>query len=91
MDRTRIDLSHQVALVTGSSRGIGRSCALRLAQAGADVVVNYVSSRAAAEEVAGEILALGRRAVVVKADISEADDIAAMAEYVESYFGRLDT
>jgi len=90
MDRTRMDLHGQVALVTGSSRGIGRACALRLAQAGADVVINYLSSRAAAEDAAAEIAALGRRVAVVKADISEADDIAALAEYVESFFGRLD-
>jgi enoyl-[acyl-carrier protein] reductase III len=85
-----IDLTEQVALVTGSSRGIGRMCALRLAQAGADVVINYVSSRAAAEEVAGRIVAMGRRAAIVKADISEPDDVAAMAEYVQSTFGGLD-
>src|SRR5437868_1459441 len=85
-----IDLTGKVALVTGSSRGIGRACALRLAQAGADVVINYVSSRAAAEEVASAIAALGRRVAVVKADISEVDDVTAMAEYVESLFGQMD-
>ena len=56
-----IDLTGRVALVTGSSRGIGRACALRLAEAGADVVVNYVTARAAALEVANEITALGRQ------------------------------
>lgn len=85
-----IDLTNHVALVTGSSRGIGRACALRLAQAGADVVVNYVSSKSAAEEVAGTILALGRKAIVVKADVSEPDDCKALAEYVGDVFGRLD-
>ena len=56
-----IDLTGKVALVTGGSRGIGRACALRLAEAGADVVVNFVSSQQAAMEVADEISRLGRR------------------------------
>lgn len=85
-----IDLAGQVALVTGGSRGIGQACARRLAEAGADVVVNYVTSRSAAEQVASEIQRLGRRAAVVKADISEQDDVNAMLEFVGSSFGRLD-
>lgn len=85
-----IDLTGQVALVTGASRGIGRACALRLAQAGADVVINYVTSRGPAEEVAGEIAALGRRAAVVRADVSEQDDVRSMCEYIKNEFGRLD-
>ncbi len=85
-----IDLSGRVALVTGSSRGIGRACAVRLAEAGADVVVNYVTSQAAAEEVAGKIASLGRRAAIVKADVSEQDDVAAMMEFVGEKFGKLD-
>jgi enoyl-[acyl-carrier protein] reductase III len=85
-----IELSGKVALVTGGSRGIGRACAVRLAQAGADVVVNYLTSRGAAEEVAGIVVALGRRALVVKADVSEAADVAAMAELVGSSMGGLD-
>lgn len=85
-----IDLTHRVALVTGSSRGIGRACALRLAEAGADVVVNYVSSRSAAQEVAEEIQALGRRAAVVKADVSEQDDVLALADFIKQTFGALD-
>jgi enoyl-[acyl-carrier protein] reductase III len=85
-----IDLSGQVALVTGSSRGIGRACALRLAEAGADVVVNYVTSRTAAEEVANEIRSLGRRTAVVKADVSEQDDVVAMIDFIRDTFARLD-
>jgi len=85
-----INLSGKVALVTGSSRGIGRACALRLAEAGADVVVNYVSASAAAAEIAGEIQALGRRTMVVRADVSEPDDVRELIEGVREEFGRLD-
>ncbi len=85
-----IDLTGKVALVTGSSRGIGRECALRLGDAGADVVVNYITSRSAAEETAERIAAFGRRVVVVKADVSEPDDVAAMMDFVRDTYGRLD-
>ena len=85
-----IDLTGRVALVTGSSRGIGSACAVRLAEAGADVIVNYVSSRSAAEEVARSIQALGRRTVVIKADISEEEDTISMIDLVRDTFGVLD-
>jgi enoyl-[acyl-carrier protein] reductase III len=85
-----IDLTGHVALVTGSSRGIGKAIAIRLAEAGADVVVNYITARSAAEEVAGAIADLGRRAVVVKADVSEQEDVHAMMEFIRESFGRLD-
>jgi enoyl-[acyl-carrier protein] reductase III len=85
-----IDLSGKVALVTGASRGIGRACALRLAKAGADVIVNYVTSQTAAAEVADEIQSLGRRAAAIKADVSETEDVRAMMEFVGERFERLD-
>jgi len=85
-----IDLSGKVALVTGSSRGIGRACALRLAEAGADIVVNYATSRTAAMEVAKEILDMGRRGYVIKADVSEEEDVRSMMEYVRDEVGQLD-
>lgn len=85
-----IDLTGRVALVTGSSRGIGSACALRLAEAGADIVLNYVTARGAADEVATQILAMGRRVAVVKADVSEEDDVRSMMEFVDQEFGKLD-
>src|SRR6185295_2734585 len=85
-----IDLRGRIALVTGASRGIGRACALRLAEAGADVIVNFLTSHTAAQKVATEISGLGRRAAVVKADVSEPEDVAAVFEFIVREFGRLD-
>ncbi len=85
-----IDLTGRVALVTGSSRGLGRACAIRLAEAGADVIVNYVTSRTAALETAERVMDLGRRVYVVKADVSEQDDVQSMLEYVTREIGQLD-
>ena len=85
-----IDLTNRVALVTGGSRGIGRACALRLAEAGADVVVNYVSSQQAAMDVAEQITRLGRKAFVVKADVSEQDDVQSLMDFIAEQVGQLD-
>ena len=85
-----IDLVNKIALVTGSSRGIGRTSALRLAEAGADIIVNYSTSHDAAMQVAHEIAHLGRRAYVVKADVSEEEDIQSMLEFISQTIGRLD-
>lgn len=85
-----IDLTGKVALITGSSRGIGRACAKRLAEAGADIVINYVSAKNAAAEIGEEIHALGRRVLVVRADVSEEEDVQEMMDEVRAEFGRLD-
>ena len=85
-----IDLSGTVALVTGGSRGIGRACALRLAEAGSDLVINYFVNRQAAMSVADEISDMGRRVLVVKGDVSEQDDVRSMMEAVKEHFGTLD-
>lgn len=85
-----IDLTGRVALVTGGSRGIGRATAVKLAAAGADVIVNYVSSRTAADESAAAVQRFGRRIAVVKADVGEPDDVASMIDFVREEFGRLD-
>jgi enoyl-[acyl-carrier protein] reductase III len=80
----------KVALVTGSGRGIGRAIALRLAQEGADLVVNFFRNRAPAEATAEAIRAHGRRAEVVKADVGDLKGIEALFEGVEARFGGLD-
>jgi len=85
-----INLEGKVALVTGGSRGIGRACAINYARAGADVIINYVTSKAAAMEVAGEIVGLGRRAYVIKADVSEEDDVESMMDFIAQNIGHLD-
>jgi len=83
-------LAEKKALVTGSSRGVGRAVALALAREGADLVVNYSSSPAAAEEVVAQIKALGRRAVAVQADLAREDGAKRLVEACLSEFGRLD-
>ena len=86
-DPSSLPLSGQVALVTGASRGIGRSIALELAVQGADIAVNYTSSAVAAGEVGSRIVELGRRAYVVQADISDSDAVTAMTKAVTSELG----
>lgn len=83
-------LGGQVAVVTGASRGIGRSIAVRLAQAGADVVVNYRARMAEAERVAVEIRALGRRALVVQADVAAPDDAERLVRQALEAPGQVD-
>ncbi len=83
-------LTGKVALVTGSSRGIGRAITLELAGLGAQIVVNYVRKRQAAAEVVAAVEALGSRAIAVKANLAEAGQIEAMFDTVETTFGRCD-
>lgn len=86
-----VDLSGKNALVTGASTGIGRAIALALARNGADVAVNYLSNRSAAEEVAREIRAMGRACPVVQADVSKKPEVQRLFAEVEAAFGpRLD-
>lgn len=79
-----------VALVTGSSRGIGRAVALELASAGYDIGVNYVRNAGAAEEVVHEVEAKGGKAIAVQANIALAADRASLMAAVQSGFGRID-
>lgn len=83
-------LENQVALVTGSATGIGRATAIALAMEGADVIVNYAKSKAEAEETAAAVDRLGRKAMVVRADVSDDRQVRAMVDEAVNAFGRLD-
>lgn len=83
-------LSGQVALVTGASRGIGRAIALKLAQNGAAVIVNYVGNQVAANQVVTEVLAMGGTAIAIRADVSQSQDVKDMVAEIKEKFGRLD-
>lgn len=80
----------KVALVTGSSRGIGKACAIRLAEKGFDIVINYNSSKEAADKVKEEITDLGGRAIAVQADTSDLKQVQDMFRTAFKEFGRLD-
>jgi 3-oxoacyl-[acyl-carrier protein] reductase len=84
-----MNLGGKVALVTGASRGIGKAVALKLAQAGADLIVTATSLERA-EKTADEISALGRKALAVKVDVSNASDVEALFVKASEVFGRLD-
>ena len=83
-------LTRKVALVTGSSRGIGRAIALELARLGADVVVHYLRKKSAAADVVASIEALGRRSMAIKANLADGDKITAMVAEIADTFGQCD-
>lgn len=85
-----IDLRGKVALVTGGSRGIGRACALALARAGADVAITYLNAGPNAQEVGEQILDLGRRTLVAKADLSREADAQLLVQATVEGLGGLD-
>jgi enoyl-[acyl-carrier protein] reductase III len=84
------DFSGKIALITGSGRGIGRAIALHFARLGADIVVNYLRKQSAAEETAHAIEGLGRRALVVKANVGDPDELDRLFETVAREWGGLD-
>jgi 3-oxoacyl-[acyl-carrier protein] reductase len=86
-----MNLSGRVAIVTGSARGIGRAIALKLAEVGADIVINDIAASAESlEGVANEIKALGRQALAVTADVSSTEDVNRMVETAIKTFGHVD-
>ncbi|MFM8369524.1 MAG: SDR family NAD(P)-dependent oxidoreductase, partial [Chloroflexota bacterium] len=81
-----MEFQNKIALVTGSGRGIGKAIALNFAKQGADVVVNFFRNRAPAEETVRAIEKLGRRALLVKADVGDLDDLNRLFDEVEKGF-----
>lgn len=80
----------KVALVTGGSRGIGRAIALKLAENGADVAINYAGNTAAAEEVKTAIEQMGRKALLVQGSVADTDGVQTIVNTVVKELGRLD-
>ncbi|MGD8463370.1 MAG: 3-oxoacyl-[acyl-carrier-protein] reductase [Anaerolineae bacterium] len=85
-----MDYTDKIAIVTGSSRGIGRAIALRLAAGGAKVVVNYMGSEAAANQVVDQIEANGGEAVAIQADVRQPSDAQALVDAAKKAYGRVD-
>jgi enoyl-[acyl-carrier protein] reductase III len=87
---THQEFKDKIVLVTGSGRGIGRAIALHFARLGADLVINFFRNRAPAEQTANEIKALGRRALLVKADVGSIESLERLFATIENEFGCLD-
>lgn len=83
-------LDGNVAIITGASRGIGRSVAIELAKAGAKVVINYAGNHAAAKEVEDAVKAIGGEALLIQADVASADAVDQMIKQTVDTFGRVD-
>lgn len=83
-------LDQKVALVTGASRGIGKACAIALAEAGANVAVNFLVQEEKARETLSFIEQLGRRAILAQGDVSKADQVDRMIKSIEQQFGSVD-
>jgi 3-oxoacyl-[acyl-carrier protein] reductase len=85
-----IDLSGRVALVTGAARGIGRAIALSLAEAGADIAINYHTHAHDADTIAEQIRGLGRRALPIQADVSDSAAVTTMIAAITTALGPID-
>jgi 3-oxoacyl-[acyl-carrier protein] reductase len=85
-----MNLKNKVAIVTGSSRGIGTHIAKTLAQSGAKVVVNYANEHSGADQVVAEIRSAGGEAIAVKADVSKTAEVKALFDAAITKFGKVD-
>jgi 3-oxoacyl-[acyl-carrier protein] reductase len=85
-----MNLSDRVAIVTGSGRGIGKAIALKLAEVGANIVINDIGKVEPLESVAGEIRALGRQSTVITADVSSSQDVTSLIQQTMTDYGRID-
>ena len=83
-------LAGKVAMVTGASRGIGREVAIEMAKAGADIVINYIGDITLAQEVQGQVEALGRKAVIIEADVSNSAAVDELMAKAIAEFSRID-
>jgi enoyl-[acyl-carrier protein] reductase III len=81
---------NKVALITGSGRGIGKAIALKFAEHGANVVINYMRNKSQAEVTRDQIVALGRKVVCIKADVSKIEAIESLFQQIKNEFGKLD-
>jgi enoyl-[acyl-carrier protein] reductase III len=84
------NMTGRVALVTGGSRGIGKAIAIRLAEHGMDIVVNYVRHKQDAQKTAAEVEQRGQRCLLVKANVAKEADVSTMFEAISEAFGSLD-
>jgi 3-oxoacyl-[acyl-carrier protein] reductase len=84
------DLTNKIALITGSSRGIGAAIAVALASQGADIALHFNENETAAREVEGEIKGLGRRALVLKANLRDSDEVEALWKQAEAELSPID-
>lgn len=85
-----MDLTGKVALVTGSSRGIGAAAALKLASAGADIIINYATSNKRADNIQKKIKEMGRKAIAIGADVSDFNSAAELVERSLAEMSRID-
>ena len=87
MTEQHLPLTGKIALITGSSQGIGKATAMRLAQSGADIVINYRNKAGAAAEVKAAIEELGRRCITIQADVSQEEDVSRLFTDANEFLG----
>ena len=90
METDNFQFNNKIVLITGSGRGIGKAIAFFFAQKGADVVINFFRNRKPAEATATEIEALGRKALVIKANLGKIEQIDRMFDIIRREFGCID-